>query len=50
MTKSEMYYNLVKRAVVIRMERGETFDEILKSYPRLPKNLREQLAKEFAEA
>lgn len=44
---SKVIKNIVVRAVKIRMAAGETFENIVKSYPRLSKSEVEEIKKEI---
>lgn len=44
---SKVIKNIVVRAVKIRMAAGETFEDIIKSYPRLLENEIQEIKKEL---
>lgn len=47
MAVSKMAFKIVKSAVQIRLERGETLDDILNSYPKLSQAQANEILKEF---
>lgn len=47
MAVSKMAFKIVKSAVRIRLERGETLDDILNSYPKLSQAQANEILEEF---
>ena len=44
---SALAFKIVKKAVKIRLDRGETLDEILDSYPKLSQAQADEILEEF---
>lgn len=47
MAVSAMAFKIVKSAVQIRLDRGETLDDILNSYPKLSQAQANEILEEF---
>lgn len=47
MAVSKMAFKIVKNAVQIRLDRGETLDDILNSYPKLSQAQANEILEEF---
>lgn len=44
---SALAFKIVKKAVKIRLDRGETLDDILNSYPKLSQAQADEILEEF---
>ena len=44
---SALAFKIVKKAVKIRLDRGETLDDILNSYPKLSQAQTDEILEEF---
>lgn len=44
---SALAFKIVKKAIKIRIDRGEEFDEILESYPKLSQSQADEAYEEF---
>lgn len=46
-TVSTLGFKIIKNAIKIRLDRGETLDDIIASYPKLSDAQKEEAKKEF---
>jgi uncharacterized protein (DUF433 family) len=46
-TVSALGFKIIKNAIKIRLDRGETLDDIIASYPKLSDSQKEEAKKEF---
>lgn len=49
MAISDASYRIIKKAIALRLSRGEELSNILESYPKLSEEQKEQLLSEFSE-
>ena len=42
-------YKIIKKAVIVRIKKGENYEEILDSYPKLSNEQRTQMIEELAQ-